>query len=171
MQLDPINPAVNMISIEEFPTDLTQLMGLPSTMVQVRFVKSKTHLVAPLSYSSSNLFIIGAPASTITVFGTEYGIAHHLLCIPTSHKTSFDHMGSEAEQVSQINGLTRTGQVHKPKDMIDGEERTGKGKKALAEEPQRKNRVDEEDIAEFITTLKRNEYSLVEQLKKKQAQI
>lgn len=41
----------------------------------------------------------------------------------------------------------------------------------MAEGPQRKKRVCEDDTAEFIKTLKRSEYSIVEQLKKQPTQI
>lgn len=36
------------------------------------------------------------------------------------------------------------------------------GKVVLAKEPQRKKRVSEEEIVEFIKTLKRSEFSVVE---------
>lgn len=41
----------------------------------------------------------------------------------------------------------------------------------MADESQRKKRVGEDEAAEFIKTLKRSEYSVVEQLKKQPAQI
>lgn len=61
--------------------------------------------------------------------------------------------------------------MYQPKDLIEAEEKKRKGKKALAEEPKRKKRVSEDDIAEFIKTLKRSEYLVFEQLKKQPTQI
>lgn len=57
--------------------------------------------------------------------------------------------------------------MYKPKDLTDVE----KGKVVLAEEPQRKKRVSEEYITEFIKMLKRREDLVMEQLKKLPAHI
>lgn len=61
--------------------------------------------------------------------------------------------------------MTRIGQVYKPEDLADVEERKRKGKDVMAEDPQRMKRVSEEESVEFIKTLKRSKYSIVEQLK------
>lgn len=61
--------------------------------------------------------------------------------------------------------------MYQPEDLIKIEERKRKWKEALAEKPQRKKRVSEDDTTEYIKTLKRSEYSIVKQLKEKSAQI
>lgn len=46
----------------------------------------------------------------------------------------------------KIGGMTRTGGVYQPKELTEVEEMKRKGKEAPAEEPQRKKRVNEDDI-------------------------
>lgn len=65
----------------------------------------------------------------------------------------------------------RTDRVYQLKELNEVEEKKRKGKEVLAEEPQRKKWVSEDDTIEFIKTLKRGEYSIVKQLKKQPAQI
>lgn len=55
--------------------------------------------------------------------------------------------------------------------MNEAEKKKRKGKEILAEKPQKRGRVSEDDVAEFVKTLKRSEYSVVEQLKKQPAEI
>lgn len=64
--------------------------------------------------------------------------------------------GSEAKQVLEIGGMTRSGCVYKPKDLAEAEEKKRKRKALLAEEQQKKKRVTDDDAAEFIMTLKQN---------------
>lgn len=48
--------------------------------------------------------------------------------------------------------MARTGQVHKPGDLIDMEERKRKGKEVLDEEPQREKPQREKRVSEKDTT-------------------
>lgn len=69
------------------------------------------------------------------------------------------------------NGRNDQDWSYNPKDLTNREERNRKEKEVLAEELQKKKRVNEEETAEFIKTLKMSEYSVMEQLKKLPAQI
>lgn len=55
--------------------------------------------------------------------------------------------------------------------MNEPEEKKRKGKESLVKEPQTKKRVSEYDATKLIKSLKRREYSVVEQLKKQLGQI
>lgn len=61
--------------------------------------------------------------------------------------------------------------MYKLGESTEIDERQRKGKDVMAEEPLKKKIVIEEETVEFNKTLKRNEYSVVEQLKKLLVQI
>lgn len=60
----PSNLVVNMISMDKFSSDPSQLIGPLGPLVRVHLMKDLTPLVAPVNYSPSNPLVIGGPNPT-----------------------------------------------------------------------------------------------------------
>lgn len=113
-----------VISTEEFPVDLSQLINLPGTLVQVLLVKRSTPLFTPINYSPSDPFII-----YVFAHASPHSLAQNKAWLTISHdphpvvKPVLIIGGSEAKQASKIGGVARIGPVYQPKDLADAEER------------------------------------------------
>lgn len=109
---------------EEFPVDLSQLINLPGTLVQVLLVKRSTPLFTPINYSPSDPFII-----YVFAHASPHSLAQNMAWLTISHdphpvvKPVLIIGGSEAKQASKIGGVARIGPVYQPKDLADAEER------------------------------------------------
>lgn len=169
----PSNPVVHVISMEESPSDLSQLIDPTGTLFRVRLIKDRTPLVALINYSPLNALVIAGHVGQASNFGPNYGSFTMSSASQLAMKPTLIIGGGGAEQILEIGGITKTRRVYQLKELAEAEEKEKKrkGKEALAEEPQRKKRVDEDDTTAFIKTLKRSKYPVVEQLKKQPAQI
>lgn len=157
-----LGPSINMISTDDLLFNPSLFVALPGKVIRITTKGINPPLVAPVNYSTSNNFIIGAFTSCLLTL--SQGLASlTILSDPKPVTKPILIIGrKENQQSSEISEMNRSGCVYKLEELSETYQRKRKGKGTATEEPQKKKKVCDEETTEFIKTLKRSEYFVVD---------